>query len=117
MRSDGSRLGGRHSVLWLTRRSSAGSFTVASLAPIHRPTKNRYSTPEAPGHCADGSLDCAVNGLPRMPMFVLFIHTLATVDTLPGPTMSGASDGCTSPVPPRVPGLPACGHSGFCDGP
>src|SRR5215831_8267435 len=99
MRSRWSSVGGRHSVVWLTRRLSVGSVCVGSTAPTQMPAKNRYSTPEAPGHWPEGSLDVLVNGLPTTPMFVTFIHMLQKVLTLPGPKISGTALG---PSPPGV---------------
>src|SRR5262245_45683756 len=98
MRSFSSKVGGRHSVVWLTRRLSDGSVSSGSTAPTQMPAKNRYSTPEAPGHCPEGSLDVLVNGLPTIPMLVTFIHMLQKVLTLPGPKISGTAAG------PRPPG-------------
>src|SRR5262245_38942427 len=99
MRSFSSSVGGRHSVVWLTRRLSEGSVSAGSTAPTQVPAKNRYSTPEAPGHWPEGSLEVLVNGLPTTPMLVTFIQTLQKVLTLPGPKISGTALG---PKPPGV---------------
>src|SRR5688572_27071562 len=100
MRSSGRSDGGRHSVLWLTRRTCAGSVASGFLAATNRPMKNRYSTPDGPGHWAEGSDDWAVKGLPRTPMFVVFIHTLPAVETRPGPLISGTACVPRGPPPP-----------------
>src|SRR5262249_45552090 len=60
--------------------------------------KFMYSTDDAPGHCAEGSLETCVNGLPMMPLFVIFMITLPTLSTEPAPKMSGMAIG---PAPPR----------------
>src|SRR5437773_2605217 len=91
MWSSGFSDGGRHSVFELTRRRFAGSSADGFLAATQSPKKNRCSTPEGPGHWADGSDELAVNGLPMTPMLVVFIHTLPTVETCPGPLMSGTA--------------------------
>ena len=56
------------------------------------------------GHCADGSLETFVNGLPTRPLFVTFITRLPTFSTEPEPKMSGIASG----LAPRRPLALAC---------
>src|SRR5262249_8906161 len=92
MWSSGSSDGGRHSVVRLTRRTALGSVANGFTAPMARPKNARYSIADAPGHCADGSLE-VMNGLPRIPAFVTFMITLPTFSTEPGPKTSGWANG------------------------
>ncbi len=102
MWSSGLSVGGRHSSPELTRRRDTGS---PGLIPGFTPPTaivwaNRYSTPDWPGHCPEGSLEVFMNGLPLKPKLVIFCTTLPTVSTAPCPKMSGTAKGPTRP-PPR----------------
>src|SRR5262249_46365796 len=70
-----------------------GSVAVGLTAPTASAMALRYSTPEWPGHCADGSDDVFVNGLPSTPTFTTFICTAPTLSTEPGPKRSGTASG------------------------
>src|SRR5262249_7678830 len=59
--------------------------------------KFMYSTDDVPGHCAEGSLETCVNGLPMMPLFVIFMITFPTFSTEPAASMRGMALG---PGPP-----------------
>src|SRR5580765_3897868 len=91
MRSAGWSDAGAHSLPKLTWRPGPGTNgpTAATASWI----EFRYSTPEAPGHCAEGSLETFVNGFPSTPLFVTFMNSLPAVSTWPGPTMSGSDVG------------------------
>src|SRR6266513_3094299 len=99
MWSSGSSAGGGHSSPELTRRRDTGSpgLIDGSTAPTATDWKNRYSTPDCPGHWAEGSLDVAKNGFPFTPKLVTFSTTLPTVSTAPCPNTSGAAIGPTRP--------------------
>src|SRR3954471_23513524 len=110
MRSSGFSVGGGPSVPDLTLRRLAGASADGFLAPTHSPQKKRCSTPDGPGHWAEGSDELAVNGLPMTPMLVVLSHTLPTVETCPGPLISGTASTWIGPWPCRS--VPVATESG-----
>src|SRR5580765_1124209 len=70
-----------------------GSVANGFTAPTASPMKFMYSTADVPGHWHEGSLETFVNGLPMMPLFVIFMITLPTFRTEPAPKMSGIASG------------------------
>ena len=79
----------------MTLRSvvAAGSVAAGFTAPTASAIALRYSTPDCPGHCPEGSAEVFVYGLPRVPLLMTFIWTLPTLSTAPGPNRSGTARG------------------------